>query len=77
VEVAHVGKYHGQYHFPGQLTRPLEVIPEDALAAWLAARPDGRAIAYFRGNAYGGPGRVEYTQPYRGQRMAIVSGDAR
>lgn len=74
---AHLGKYHGQYHFPGKLTLPLEVIPDDALAAWLAARPEGRAVAYFRGDTYTGPGRVEYTQPYRGQRVAIVAGDAR
>lgn len=77
IPVAHQGKYHGQFHFPGRLRRPLEPIPEQALAGWLAANPDGRAFAYFRGDAYAGPGRVEYRQRYRGQRLAIVSGGAR
>jgi len=77
IPVAHQGKYHGQFHFPGRLTRPLEVLPEQALAGWLTANPHGRAVAYFRDGAYAGPGRVEYEQPYRGQRVAIVTGGSR
>ena len=77
VPVANVGKYHGQFHFPGRLRRPIEVVPEGGFDAWLAAHPEGRAVVYFRGETYRGPGEVEYTQAYRGQRLAIVSSGRR
>ena len=76
VPVANEGKYHGQFHFPGRLRQPIDVIQSEQVEAWLRAHPDGRVLAYFRGGAYQGPGQVEHVQRYRGQRVAIVSSGA-
>lgn len=73
IPLAHEGKYHGQFHYYGRLTRPLVVIDEDAIGAWLARNPQGRAIVYFRESRYAGPGRVEYQRRYRGVQAAIVA----
>ena len=73
VTVANEGKYHGQFQYYGRLTRPLEVIDERDIGAWLASHPDGRVVVYFREPEYRGPGRVAYQTAYRGQRAAIVA----
>jgi 4-amino-4-deoxy-L-arabinose transferase-like glycosyltransferase len=73
IPVANEGKYHGQFHYYGRLTRPLEVIDEHAIGAWLNRNPRGRAVVYFREPHYPGPGRVEYQRAYRGQQAAIVA----
>ena len=44
--VAHVGKYHGQFHFPGRLRAPLAVIDPPAVADWARAHPDGYLVLY-------------------------------
>ena len=46
--IAHVAKYHGQFHFAGRLNRPIAVIglTGDDVAAWLAAHPRGKVISY-------------------------------
>jgi 4-amino-4-deoxy-L-arabinose transferase-like glycosyltransferase len=71
VPIAHVGIYHGQFHFAGRLMRPLEIVPQEALAAWFEMHPDGRAVAYV---AAGHPvrGRAEFSQPFRGAAIVVV-----
>ena len=63
--IAHVGKYHNQFHFLGRLREPLQVIsPPDALD-WARAHPDGYLVVYF--NIWPGPREgAEYIQDYRG-----------
>jgi hypothetical protein len=67
--VAHVGKYHSQFHFLGRLVQPLQQltpIPKQVLA-WARKHPDGYLVLYYdqwpqplpRENA-------EFTQDYRG-----------
>ena len=63
--------YHGQYHFLGRLTRPIDIIDRRELAAWLDRHPDGRVIVYHRRTAEFAPPGPEFTQPYRGRRVAI------
>jgi 4-amino-4-deoxy-L-arabinose transferase-like glycosyltransferase len=63
--VAHVGKYHGQFHFPGRLRAPLTVIGPPAAADWARAHPDGYLVLYcdqMPGPCAGG----ERVQDYRG-----------
>lgn len=44
------GKYHGQFHFLGRLTRPFGIVDGPvALDAWLAAHPNGMVIAQHDG----------------------------
>ena len=50
------GKYHGQFHFLGRLTRPLGVVDGPAeLEDWLAAHPKGMIIALHDGLPDGTP----------------------
>ncbi len=46
--IAHVAKYHGQFHFAGRLTKPIAVIGLTGrdVEAWLAAHPRGKVISY-------------------------------
>ncbi|MDD9878777.1 MAG: glycosyltransferase family 39 protein [Magnetovibrio sp.] len=48
--IADFGKYHGQYHFPGRLTKPIAVIGLDRREEekFLARHPDGVVVAYYR-----------------------------
>ncbi len=73
--IANVGKYHGQFHFPGRLQKPVEVVEQAEVAGWLAAHPHGRAVVYYGESSYAGPGVVEYSQPYRGQNLSIVAAE--
>jgi hypothetical protein len=66
--------YHGQWSFAGRLRRPLEVVPEAEIAAWLAAHPEGRAVFVYRSEQEIPAGtRVEYTRRYRGARLALLA----
>lgn len=63
--VAHVGKYHGQFHFPGRLRAPLTVIGPPAAADWARAHPDGYLVLYC--DQMPGPcASGERVQDYRG-----------
>lgn len=50
------GKYHGQFHFLGRLTRPFGVVDGPAeLEDWLAAHPKGMIVALHDGLPDGAP----------------------
>lgn len=46
--IAHVAKYHGQFHFAGRLTKPIAVIGLTGkdVEDWLAAHARGKVISY-------------------------------
>ena len=46
--IAHVAKYHGQFHFSGRLNKPIAVIGLTGhdVEAWLAANAKGKVISY-------------------------------
>ncbi|RLS44056.1 MAG: glycosyltransferase family 39 protein [Planctomycetota bacterium] len=45
--IAHQGVYAGQYHFPGRLTKPFEVLDSiEQLQAWQEKHPDGYIVGY-------------------------------
>ncbi|HEY8553034.1 MAG TPA: glycosyltransferase family 39 protein [Burkholderiales bacterium] len=77
VPIAHVGEYHGQYHFLGRLRMPFAVIEADRIPMWLRENPRGRVIAYtnvrvpHRASAWLRCLVVERSEPYRGQRLLI------
>ena len=64
--IAHVGKYHAQFHFLGRLRAPLAVIDTRAALDWARAHPEGYLILYCDQ----WPGNVcatgELVQDYRG-----------
>ena len=74
VPLAHEDVYHGQYHFAGRLFAPIQSMTEEQIADWLQQHPRGRAVVYYEHEPYAGPGRMEYSQPYRSRRLAIVTG---
>jgi 4-amino-4-deoxy-L-arabinose transferase-like glycosyltransferase len=63
--IAHVGKYHSQFHFLGRLREPLEAITPPEALDWARAHPDGYLVVYF--DIWPGPREgAEYIQDYRG-----------
>lgn len=46
VPVAHVGKYHGQFHFTGRLREPLVEVARTRLQAWVDAHPRAYVVLY-------------------------------
>ena len=46
--LAHYGKYHGQFHFPGRLSRPMAIIGDGEVKDWVARHPDGKIVTYHR-----------------------------
>jgi len=74
VPLAHLGKYHAQYQFAGRLAKPIEILDPPALAAWVAAHPEGRVIVVERSAAR--PGGPEFEAPFRGAWLQVWRGDA-
>lgn len=74
VPLAHEDVYHGQFHFAGRLVAPIQPMTEEEIGGWLQQHPHGRAVVYYEHEPYAGPGRMEYSQPYRSRRLAIVTG---
>jgi 4-amino-4-deoxy-L-arabinose transferase-like glycosyltransferase len=75
VPLAHLGKYHAQYHFAGRLELPIEILDPPELAAWVQAHPQGRVIAVERRRATG-PGGPEFEVPFRGAWLQVWRGEA-
>lgn len=90
--IAHVGQYHGQYHFAGRLERPFVIVEETELRDWLYRHPEGKAIFYrpivpHREQAGSNPFpdhlnrrtriiRPDYAQAFRGGIVVVLSRDA-
>lgn len=70
--IAHDGKYHGQYHFPGRLAHPVqELFSANEFRDWIAAHPNGAMVLYFpRETDVARLGPV-HVQPYRSGQAAI------
>lgn len=65
---------HGQWTLAGRLRRPLLEVPSEQIPLWLAEHPEGRAVYAYRRDSELPQGlRVEYGQPYRGQKLAILA----
>lgn len=72
--IAHLGAYHGQYHFPGRLEQPLEVIAPRQAVAWLRRHPGGRVVGTTDAPIAAGLGEPELQEPYRGKEVAVWNG---
>jgi hypothetical protein len=74
--IAHAGRYHGQFQFPGRLRRPVERIDPQQGRAWLRAHPTGKLIEYHRDWPVDVPSAPDFAQPYRGRTLAIWGRDS-
>ncbi len=75
VPLAHVGKYHGQFHFLGRLTRPIAEVPEWEALDWARAHPEGYLVLQFSHWQGARPARLAWLQDYRGDAddLALVA----
>jgi len=73
--LAHVGKYHGQFHFLGRLTRPIAVVPEWEALDWARAHPEGYLVLQFSHWQGPRPANLAWLQDYRGdaEDLALVA----
>jgi 4-amino-4-deoxy-L-arabinose transferase-like glycosyltransferase len=76
VPIAHLGKYHGQFHFLGRLTRPIEVLELVEIQDWAQDNPSGRIIGYSDGVRWQPPGEPEFSQRYRRAQVFVWGPDA-
>jgi 4-amino-4-deoxy-L-arabinose transferase-like glycosyltransferase len=67
--LAHYGKYHGQFHFLGRLTKPLAIIGDGEVAEWVRRNPQGKIVTYHRRV----PGRAQpdFVQPFRAMTIGV------
>ncbi len=66
--VAHVGKYHGQFHFAGRLREPLAVLWPNEVRKWTEQHPEGFVVSYQRGR-WQPPVQPVFVHRYRGQAV--------
>lgn len=71
IEVAHPGKYHGEFQFPGRLAQPLSVIVRGTELDWARAHPDGALILRHTELDAAEAALAVATQPYR-ERIAVL-----
>ncbi|MBT3361659.1 MAG: glycosyltransferase family 39 protein [Rhodospirillales bacterium] len=67
--IAHYGKYHGQFQFPGRLREPVAVIGDGNAADWLAQNPTGKIVTYHRNEPTGAT--PEIARRFRGKWMIV------
>lgn len=69
--VAHLGNYHGQYHFLGRLHEPITVLDRAGLEDWRSDHPDGWVIHYLRAPDAQDLQRAAFNQPFRSRWLLI------
>lgn len=70
ISVAYLGKYQGQFHFLGRLTKAIEVVPYDQNFDWASAHPDGYLITLEKKKDT----RVSYIQRQRERWLIARTG---
>lgn len=70
--IAHVGKYHGQFHFLGRLENPIAMIglANGDIERWLAANPKGKVVSYRDTPPVAGPQPL-LVHPFRGDFVVV------
>lgn len=71
VTVAHPGKYHGEFQFPGRLTQPLTLIVRGSELDWARAHPDGALIVRHDELDPAQAALAVAVQPYRERTAAL------
>jgi hypothetical protein len=67
--LANYGKYHGQYQFLGRLARPIDIVGDQEVEAWMAGHPEGRIVTYQRELPAGGT--PLYVREFRNRVVSI------
>lgn len=61
--VAHLGEYHGQYHFAGRLERPFTILWDTGAAQWARENPGGVVVGPYDNWPLDGAGVPLFHQP--------------
>jgi 4-amino-4-deoxy-L-arabinose transferase-like glycosyltransferase len=70
-QIAHIGDYHGQYHFAGRLARPIVPIFEHDAVEWARANQQALIVDYRETEPASPPALPLYSQPWRGRFIFI------
>ena len=75
--IAHIAKYHGQFHFAGRLRKPIAVIGLTGrdVEAWLAANPKGKVISYREQLPHSGEPQPLAWEPFRSGWVVVWDRD--
>jgi hypothetical protein len=63
------GAYHGQFHFLGQLSKPLAIIGDGGVAEWVRLNPRGEIVTYHR--RVPARARPDFVQPFRAMTIGV------
>lgn len=70
--ILHYGKYHGQYHFIGRLTRPLvSFFTKDTISAYAATHEKVALITYEPQAKVVNEEDIYFQQPFRNQKVVL------
>jgi 4-amino-4-deoxy-L-arabinose transferase-like glycosyltransferase len=71
--IAHVGKYHGQFHFLGRLAKPIAVVglTDDDMKRWLAVHPKGKVVSYRDTPPRAPEPRPQFVHPFRDDFLVV------
>ena len=72
--LANYGEYHGQFHFLGRLRRPMAIVGDGQISAWVAAHPDGIIVTYQQTVPEGAAPLLVH--PFRGRLITVWSAEA-
>lgn len=73
ISLAYLGKYAGQFHFSGKLTKPVQSLNNDELFNWANSNPKGAVVVIFGDKPGFEEMKVLYNTFYRGGYIAILS----
>ena len=63
------GTYHGQFHFLGQLSKPLAIIGDGGVAEWVRLNPRGEIVTYHR--RVPARARPDFVQLFRAMTIGV------
>jgi len=73
IGLAHMNKYHGQYHFVGRLTHPMPLVGNslNQLENWMATNPNGRVVTYYNPGKIPTAAKPVYVRRFRGTYAVV------
>jgi 4-amino-4-deoxy-L-arabinose transferase-like glycosyltransferase len=73
IGLAHMNKYHGQYHFAGRLTQLMALVGNspNQLENWMAKNPNGRVVTYYNPGKIPTAAKPVYVRRFRGTYAVV------
>lgn len=74
IPVAYWGKYHAQFNFAGRLTKPLALVDNESVHAWVRQHPLGRIVVIDRAPTVSAA-KPEVERLFRGAYVKVWTGE--